>query len=243
MVLTTQRRLMVIPVFYSGLRKERVLVRPFSTRVVSKYLHCQLSSSIIEDILAFYDSGRASMAYFYFDFRDVDKQKLHNLLPSLLIQLSARSDPCCNILSRLYSSHDCGVRKPHDRAMIECLKEMLSLGAQVPTYIILDAIDECPLTSTVPSPREDVLQLVDDLVGLHLPELHICVTSRPELDIRTILEPLALNSVSLHDESGQKQDIADYVRSFVDSDRRMCRWRNEDKDLVIKTLPEKADGM
>ena len=39
------------------------------------------------------------MAYFYFDFRDVDKQKLSNLLPSLLIQLSARSDPCCDILS------------------------------------------------------------------------------------------------------------------------------------------------
>jgi hypothetical protein len=41
-----------------------------------------------------------SMAYFYFDFRDVDKQKLGNLLPSLLIQLSARSDHCCDILSR-----------------------------------------------------------------------------------------------------------------------------------------------
>jgi hypothetical protein len=60
------------------------------------------------------------MAYFYFDFKDVDKQKLHNLLPSLLIQLSARSDPCCDILSQLYSSHERGVRKPNDRTMVEC---------------------------------------------------------------------------------------------------------------------------
>jgi hypothetical protein len=88
-----------------------------------------------------------------------------------------------------------------------------------------------------------VLELVDELVGLHLPNLHICVTSRPELDIQTILEPLALCSVSLHNESGQKQDIADYVTSFVHSDRRMRRWRDEDKELVIRTLPEKADGM
>jgi hypothetical protein len=183
------------------------------------------------------------MTYFYFDFRDVDKQKLHNLLPSLLIQLSARSDPCCDTLSRLYSSHERGVRKPNDRAMMGCLKEMLTLEAQVPTYIILDAIDECPLTSTVPSPREEVLELVDELVGLRLPNLHICVTSRPELDIQTVLEPLSLSRVSLHDESGQKQDIADYVKSFVHSDRRMRRWRDEDKDLVINTLPEKADGM
>jgi hypothetical protein len=81
------------------------------------------------------------MAYFYFDFRDNDKQTLHDLLPSLLIQLSARSDPCCDILSQLYLTHDRGVRKPSDRAMFERLKEMLSLKAQPPIYIILDAVN------------------------------------------------------------------------------------------------------
>jgi NACHT domain len=183
------------------------------------------------------------MAYFYFDFRDVDKQKLHNLLPSLLLQLSARSDPCCDILSRLYSLHDRGLQKPSDRAMVECLKEMLTLEAQGPTYIIMDALDECPITSTIPSPREEVLDLVDELVRLHLPNVHICVTSRPEHDIQAILKNLTLRVVSLHDESGQREDIADYVASFVRTDRKVRRWREEDKDLVIKTLLEKADGM
>ena len=184
------------------------------------------------------------MAYFYFDFRDVDKQKLHNLLPSLLIQLSARSDPCCDILSQLYSSHDRGVQKPNDRAMIDCLKKMLTLeAAHGPTYIIMDALDECPITSTVPSPREEVLEFVDELVDLHLPNVHICATSRPEHDIQVVLEGLTQRPVSLHDETGQQQDIANYIASFVHSDRRMRRWREEDKDLVIKTLPEKADGM
>ena len=97
------------------------------------------------------------MAYFYFDFRDVDKQKVQNLLPSLLTQLSARSDPCHDILSQLYCTHDRGERKPSDRAMVECLKEMLSLEAQGPTFIILDALDECPIASSIPSPREEVL--------------------------------------------------------------------------------------
>ena len=189
------------------------------------------------------DAGKASLAYFYFDFRDIDKQNLSNLLPSLLIQLSARSDPCCDILSRLYSVHNRGVQKPSDRAMVECLKEMLMLDAQGPTYIILDALDECPKTSTIPPPREEVLDFVDELVGLQLPNLHICVTSRPEPDIQAVLEPLAVHRVSLHDESGQQEDIANYVTSIVDSDRRTRRWRKEDKDLVMKTLTEKADGM
>jgi hypothetical protein len=183
------------------------------------------------------------MAYFYFDFRDVDKQNLRNLLPSFLIQLSARSDPCCDKLSQLYAAHDRGVRKPSDRAMADCLKQMLALEGQAPTYIILDALDECPVTSSIPSPREEVLELVKDLVGLHLPNLHICVTSRPEPDIQIVLERLTERPVSLHDESGQKEDITNYISSSVHSDRRMARWREQDRELVIKTLSEKADGM
>ncbi|KAF8492403.1 hypothetical protein F5888DRAFT_1806836 [Russula emetica] len=183
-------------------------------------------SSIVQDIMALRDAGMASMAYFYFDFRDADKQKLCNLLPSLLVQLSARSDPCCDILSQLYSAHDRGVQKPSDHAMAECLKQMLALEGQGPTYIILDALDECPITSSIPSPREEVLELVEDLP-----------------DIQIVLERLTERPVSLHDESGQKEDIVNYVSSSVHSDRRMGRWREEDKELVIKTLSEKADGM
>ena len=184
------------------------------------------------------------MAYFHFDFRDVDKQNLRNLLPSLLIQLSARSDSCFDILSQLYSGHNDGGRKPSDRAMIDCLKEMLGLEEKWPTYVIIDALDECPVTSAIPpSPREEILELVEELVNLHLPNLHICVTSRPEYDIRVALEPLAEHAVSLHDESGQQSDISNYVAFFVGSNRRMQRWRKEEKDLVIKTLSEKADGM
>jgi hypothetical protein len=126
--------------------------------------------------------------------------------------------------------------------MIECLKKMLHFEKQTPTYIIMDALDECPITS-IPSPREEVLEFVDELVGLHLPNLHICVTSRPEHNIQVVLERLTVCPVSLHDESGQQEDIAKYVASFVRSDQRMRKWREEDQSLVIKTLSEKANGM
>jgi len=39
------------------------------------------------------------------------------------------------------------------------------------------------------------------------------------------------------------KDISDYVRFIVYSDWNMRRWRKEDKDLVIRTLSERADGM
>ena len=185
------------------------------------------------------------MAYFYFDFRDTEKQNFQNLLPSLLTQLSARSDSCCDVLSRIYITHDDGARKPSTSTLIVCLKEMLALPSQGPIYIILDALDECPNTSGIPSPRKQVLDLLKDLAGLQLSNLRICVTSRPEIDIRAALEPLAFYPVSIHEQSGQRKDIKDYIRSVVyaDSDTAMKRWRDRDKELVIETLAERADGM
>jgi hypothetical protein len=141
------------------------------------------------------------MAYFYFDFRDLDKQSRSDLLRSLLIQLSARSDPFCDVLSQLYKEHDDGTRQPSDNALVHCLKDMIMLPDQGPIYLIMDALDECPNTSGIPSAREQVLELVKELVSLRLPRLHICVTSRPEVDIRNALERLAFISVSLHNES------------------------------------------
>ena len=121
----------------------------------------------------------------------------------------------------------------------------IALPDQLPTYLIMDALDESPNAPGIPSPREKVLQLVEELVELCLPNLRICVTSRPEIDIRNVLEPLTPCRVSLHDQSGQKEDIADYVRSVVysKSEQIMRRWRMEDKELVIQSLSERADGM
>jgi hypothetical protein len=82
--------------------------------------------------MALREAGQASMAYFYFDFRDTDKQNLHNALPSLLTQLSARSDSYCDILSRVYKAHDDGAHKPSTSTMIACLKEMLALPGPRP---------------------------------------------------------------------------------------------------------------
>ena len=193
------------------------------------------------------EAGNASMAYFYFDFRDANKQRLRDLVPSLLTQLSACSGPCCDILSDLYSAHDEGKNQPNDSDLVKCLKQMLTLLStdQRPTYLVIDALDESPNTSGIPSSREKVLWLVKELVELRLPNLRICITSRPEIDIRDVLEPLTSLRVSLHDQSGQKQDIEDYVKSVVysNSEPIMKRWRTEDKELVVEVLSERADGM
>ena len=188
-------------------------------------------------------TGLAMMAYYYFDFRDVKKQDCYGLLSSLVMQLSAGSDSCCNVLSKLYSDNSRGLQKPGVGALKKCLADMLSLPGQGPIYIIVDALDECPNFPGTPSARENVLEFIKEIVNLKLPNVNLCVASRPEMDIRLVLEPLTTLKISLHDEVGQKEDMAEYINSIVRSDLNMRRWNEEDKQLVVDTLSSKADGM
>jgi len=187
-------------------------------------------------------SGLASLAMFYYDFREKEKKDLRGLLSSVLFQLCNQSYSHYSILSAFYSTYQNGARSPSNDGLIRCLKDLLKLPGQAPVYLIVDALDECPNTS-LPSDRDQVLGLLEDLVDSKFPNLRICVTSRPEADIKPILEPLTFHSVSLHDESGQKEDIEDYIKSIVNTDRRVGRWSSVHKQLVIDVLSERADGM
>jgi hypothetical protein len=122
---------------------------------------------------------------------------------------------------------------------------MLDLPGQIPTYIIIDALDECPNNTGSPSARERILSFVENLVQSNHSNLFICITGRPEQDINTALYPLTPPSrrVSLHEEGGQMEAINTFVRSFVMNDRTMQRWRAEDKEHVIRVLSERAQGM
>ena len=228
----------------SGIWEEHLMVCTAHTTLSSSInLDLSTSSSIIERATTLRNEGLGLVAYYYFDFRDSAKQDVRGLLSSLVIQLCAKSDLCYDILSDLYSKHDIGLHLPDDDSLTQCLKDMLELSGLPPIYLIIDALDECPDMSGAPSPRELVLDFIVDLVESRPPSLRICVTSRPEADIQEVLELLASYSVSLHDEDGQKQDIADYISSSVQSDRKMRKWRAEDSQLVINVLTQRADGM
>jgi hypothetical protein len=201
------------------------------------------SSTIIEDIDNIRKAGRASLAMYYYDFREDQKKDLRGLLSSVLFQLCDQSDSYYNILSTFHSAHRDGSQSPSNDDLVRCLKALLKLQGAPPVYLIVDGLDECPSTSSLSSPREAVLSFLEDLVEARISNLRICVTSRPEADIKPVLEPLTFRSISLHDESGQKEDIENYIRSVVNTNRKMRKWTPEHKQLVIDVLTERADGM
>ena len=201
------------------------------------------SSAIVEDIETMQKSGDASLAMYFYDFRDDLKKDLRGLLSSILFQLCDQSDSYYNILSTFHSTHRDGAQSPRDEDLIQCLVDLVKLPGPPPIYLIVDGLDESPNTSTQSFRRRQVLSFLNGLVVAELQNLHLCVTSRPEVDIKAILEPLAFHSVSLEDESGQTKDIKDYIESFVHTDDQLKVWNSKHKQLVIDVLTEKADGM
>ena len=187
--------------------------------------------------------GLASLAFFYCDFREDQKRDLRGLLASVLFQFCHQSDSYYDILSKFYSTHCDGAQHPSDDALVRCLEDILKLPGQAPIYLVFDALDECSNTSSIPSNREKTLELVEKLINWQLPNLHICVTSRPEVDIKAVLGPLTFRSISLHDERGQIEDIENYIKSIVEKDPRNRMWTVQDKQMVIDVLIGHADGM
>ena len=228
--------------FRSRRGKKRTLVCQTPDIPVSK-IHVFASSTIIEEIDDIQKAGLASLAFFYCDFREDQKRDLRGLLSSLLVQLCHQSDPYYNLLSKFYSEHGHGSRPPSDAALTKCLKDLLQLPDQPPIYLVVDALDECPNTPTVRSPRAKVLDLIKELIESHLPNMRVCVTSRLETDIKAVFDHVLHDYVSLHDEIGQKRDIEDYIKFVINKHKNNKNWTVENKRLVINVLIDKADGM
>lgn len=219
----------------------------------SRELTVPASSIITKEIEDMAKCGLVSLAMFYYDHtedqdlekdrRDIQKKYFRGLLSSVLDQLCRQSDSYCDILSNLHSTHDDGLDPPSNDALVTCLKSILKLPGQATIFLIVDGLDECPNTSSSSFARAEVLKLLKDLIELQLPNLRICVTSRPEADIEITLAPLVFGSISLHDQRGQNEDIEKYIKWFVNTNVQMQDWSSEFKRLVIDSLTERADGM
>ncbi|SLM37407.1 P-loop containing nucleoside triphosphate hydrolase [Lasallia pustulata] len=85
-----------------------------------------LSSAIINAVLQEPQSkSEIAVAYFYFDFNDVAKQKSDKMIRSLITQLSRQSKKKLNKLEALFSFYDNGERQPDVEKLLIVLKEVV----------------------------------------------------------------------------------------------------------------------
>jgi hypothetical protein len=127
---------------------------------------------------------------------------------------------------------------------IESLKNTFEESVQDFTrvYIIIDALDECPLEQ-----RTTLLDVLVDIQTLGLANLHVLYSSRQESDIESMFRPLiSRHEIAELDLEKRRQEINEDIRIYIDKEIALPNFRSWPRDIKERAkiaLVGKANGM
>ena len=173
------------------------------------------------------------IAYFYFAFNDESKKDDSAMLRTLLMQLSGLLQDGHLDLTLLHASFKPAI--PPSRVLTDYLRRLIEKFHHV--YIVLDALDESPRLGA----RGQVLDTIEKMRKWSLPGLHLFVTSRDEPDIRNSLDLSPGQEVKMRN-AGIDKDIANFVSSRLQEDRRLRKWLTY-SNKIQETFTERAQGV
>ncbi|KAL4912624.1 hypothetical protein BDW62DRAFT_206335 [Aspergillus aurantiobrunneus] len=186
-----------------------------------------LCSTVIRDIEKLCEEDESkSLGYWYFQFNDDKTQSVDNMLRSLIQQL-CRS-PLDKSVTKAWEKHSRKNSQPNQESLLAMLGSIVtSMPSDV--FVVFDALDECPQTSSQWE-RQDLLSILVDLATKHKENLHILATSRPEQDITAAMGRFP--SVNL--EERMAKDVEIFVQARLAE--RLSDLTRATKSLVIDAL-------
>lgn len=195
------------------------------------------SSTVIAETVSYCSvRPKHQLAYFYFSFIDPQRQRAENCLRTILRQFLLQRPTVPDGVRDVYLKYKYG--HPPLAAWKTALGSVIQ--EMTPTFIIIDALDECPSHG---GERAKLLELLQSLAASQSANLHILVTSRRESDI----EEKLTGSVTLPPLSIQGEDtdidIGTHVKAQLASDSTMSKWPGPIKLEIEETLTTKAKGM
>ncbi|KAK5113651.1 hypothetical protein LTR62_003278 [Meristemomyces frigidus] len=172
-------------------------------------------------------------AIFYFSFSDQQKQRLADLLRSLVAQLGWK-EPALSTSQRSYN-------KPGRPVLgLEELESVLAACFQSynEVFLLIDALDVCPENDDV---RHEMLQCLARL-SRKAHQVKIFATSRELLDVRGSMMQLEARSMAIPTRS-VNDDIRQYIAAQLSRHHRLSRLSPKTKTEIEETISAKADGM
>jgi hypothetical protein len=173
------------------------------------------------------------VAYFYFDYSDIDRQSVKILLSSLLVQLCKQVPELPDCVKILFERQEDGAQPPREKDLRAALASVIKSFSQV--YLALDALDEC-------TEREELMEYLDELLCADIEGLHLLSTSRQERDIAIGFDDHQPVKVGLEEEQ-VNGDIKLHIRSKLTRDLRLKRLTEPTKAEIEVALLDGAKGM
>ncbi|KAJ7473698.1 hypothetical protein B0H11DRAFT_1866618 [Mycena galericulata] len=188
--------------------------------------------NLVEDRQLAKDLGKSfSLAFFYFDFKTREGQAVEIALRRILLQLSAQSPHPYSALEKQYSLSN-GQTLPNFRDLQHVLEELLREVGR--TYIIFDALDECP-----GSEHGQLIDLITMLLHWTDSPLHLLITSQP----RAIFTEkfTAIPYIFLESDITQ-HDIKLFITTELRENRKLKIWASRASEIVDRVVV-KSSGM
>ncbi|PKK54169.1 hypothetical protein CI102_1362 [Trichoderma harzianum] len=201
-----------------------------------------LSSSVIKYLRDQYVSEPSTVvSYFYFSFSDPEKQKVDVMLASLTKQICARQTKRSQLMERL-GQYKISGQRPDTETLEAVLLASASEFANV--YIVIDALDECPLLN---EQRGKLLTSLRRIFAIAPNKFRFFLTSRKEPDIDNKIRPILSSTDKNEIDLLARQyiinwDIIHYIDSQLNGDEYKS-WPKSVKEEARESLVEKADCM
>jgi len=190
---------------------------------------------------AYHQDPHTALAYFYFRFDDTNKQTTDGLIRSLLKQLCAQAPNIPISVKELRRFLDVG-HQPDTENLENALYDTIQCFENV--YIILDALDECPL---IANERDRLLDFLVRIGDRMLHNLHLLYTSRKERDIETAFDvTITEEKMQMLDLGVSLKEVNRDIEAYIDLELKSAKhrsWPPEIKSEIRTALVEKADGM
>ncbi|KAF4552215.1 Hypothetical protein D9617_10g071950 [Elsinoe fawcettii] len=184
------------------------------------------------------DNDRLIVLRYYFTFTESAKQTFENMVRTFIADLAHVNETNKEGLIGLHARHRSRRSEP---SLTELCKFLSALMRQETSlWIILDALDECRLADLPETVNWIMTETTANL------DLHILLTSRPELDIQTVIAKARSSCDMIQlDAMANRKDIESFTLARVKVGWRLQRWKAHPaiQDKIIGAIMKKADGI
>ena len=191
-------------------------------------------SSLVTDRLCDQARGqKMAVACFYFDFAAEKEQSSASMLGAVLKQVVSGLEEIPEEIAQAYKDH----KKVIDGRGVQLadIVNMLHTASKNPTFICIDALDEC-----VAGYRAKVLDSLN-LVLQRSPGTRIFVTGRPQ--IQAEVEKRLSGRVMTIRITPRRDDIISYLHNRLDEDTKPGAMDSSLKADILKKIPEDVSEM
>ncbi|KAF8463704.1 hypothetical protein BDZ91DRAFT_796249 [Kalaharituber pfeilii] len=196
-----------------------------------------LASALLKDIISKHQHNPSiGICFFFFNFQAADTQKPIQLFSVLLKQLCRSQRVIPRGLQALYTKCHSNDKPPTLHELQHQFEAVSSSFQEV--FLVIDAFDECEQDD-----RKEILNGITSLFQHCLANIKLCVTSRPEKDIKRAFTSSGFSIIKI-EATKVDQDISRFVRHELQvRTHDYCTLGDEICKEIEHALVSKANGM